>query len=129
MATDLRLSVAEVLEGLQDKSTDNQGVRRAAARVLALYADDPRVPDALVELLRDTSDGSVHAQAASALGRLGKRAPIAPLVEAMLHDPAFGIRAEAARTLVALGDRPPVKAFVQALEDPSPGCVRRRHAV
>lgn len=83
-----RAPLEPFLRGIQDKSTENQILRRAAPDVLGAYADDPRVPGALEELLYDPNDGLVSAAAAHVLGRLAARAPVASLF-ASLHDTAF----------------------------------------
>lgn len=112
-----RAPLEPFLRAIRDKSTENQGVRRAAAYLLGAHPSDAPV-DKLVELLHDTNDGSVRAAAAYACGRLGARAPVAALGEALGADSAWGIRMVAAQSLGALGAYAPVEPLVAALDGP-----------
>ncbi len=114
-----RAPVAPFLE--EDLWRDHR-LRSSAVKVFNAHPDDVP-PDVLVHLLQD-AEGWVRSAAAEALGRLGGRAPIGPLVATLRSDDAFGVRWSAARALGAVaaqtGALPPevFHALVQALEDP-----------
>ena len=74
---------------------------------------------AIRERLEDPDEG-VRAAAASALGRLGDKLAVDPLIR-KLEDPDEGVRATAASALGRLGDKLAVDPLIRKLEDPDEG--------
>jgi phycocyanobilin lyase alpha subunit len=91
--------------------------------------DDPRAIAALIDALDDESDRTedggypLRRNAARALGKLGDRRAVAPLIDS-LNCPDFYVREAAAQALEALGDRGCVpalrKLLVGGTEDTEP---------
>jgi HEAT repeat protein len=68
-------------------------------------------------VMRNDEDASVRASAAQALGRMGKQAPLQPLLLA-LQDKAWPVREAAASALGESGQRVPVEPLLAVLRDP-----------
>lgn len=77
--------------------------------------------DGLIDTTRwegsDREAVSVRTSAARALGGLGPRAAVDPLVHLLRHDESKSVRFTAAQALGAVGDTRAVPALVEALED------------
>ncbi len=91
--------------------------RAWAANVLG----ELRATAALPALLRalDDPDDEVRAKSATALGRLGDRSAVHPLLDHLLADPAPFVRARIANALGRFGDADVTDRLVHALGDPA----------
>lgn len=98
--------------------------RRTPARARAWAANvlgELRAPVALPALLAglDDTDDEVRAKSATALGRIGDRSAVRPLLEHLLADPAPFVRARIANALGLFGDNDVTDRLVHALGDPA----------
>jgi HEAT repeat protein len=93
----------------------NNPARAWAANVLGEVKASPALP-ALIRSL-DDSDDEVRAKSAAALGRLGDRRAISPLLDRLLSDPAPFVRVRIASTLGQFGGPEVVDRLVRALGD------------
>ncbi|MGH7499327.1 MAG: HEAT repeat domain-containing protein, partial [Gemmatimonadales bacterium] len=98
--------------------------RGAPARARAWAANvfgELRAATAFPTLLRglDDPDDEVRAKSATALGRLGDRRAVGPLLDRMLADPAPFVRARIANALGGFGDSDVTDRLVHALGDPA----------
>jgi HEAT repeat protein len=91
--------------------------RVAAIELLGGPREDAPV-DVLVGIMRDRSrDSSLRKAATSALGALGARAPIEPLIAVATNSEELALRVIAMWTLGGMNDRAPVELLVSALQD------------
>jgi HEAT repeat protein len=106
--------VAEPLIRLLEQS-DRHLARAWAANVLG----EVRAQDVLPALVRGLADpdDEVRAKSATALGRLGDRRAVGPLLDHLLSDPAPFVRTRIACTLGQFRDPEVVNRLVQALGD------------
>ena len=97
--------------------SDRHTARAWAANVLGEIG----APAALPALIRslDDPDDEVRAKAATALGRLGDRRALQPLLDHLLVDPAPFVRVRIASTLGQFGGPEVVNRLVRTLGDPA----------
>ena len=88
-----------------------------AANVLGELRATPALP-ALLRALDDPDD-EVRAKSATALGRLGDRSAVTPLLDHLLADPAPFVRARIANALGQFRDADVTDRLVHALGDPA----------
>jgi hypothetical protein len=83
-----------------------------------LLGNRPKLLVRLLQLLdrRGGADDVIRRNAAYALGRVGDRDAVEPLIAALV-DPEIGVRREVARALGRIGDRDAVEPLIAALED------------
>jgi len=99
-------------------SDSNHPAARAwAANVLGEVKAQRAFP-ALARSLNDPND-EVRAKVATALGRLGDRRAVPPLLEHLLTDPAPFVRARIASTLAQFGGPEVIDRLVRSLGDPA----------
>ena len=91
--------------------------RAWAANVLGELRAAPAAPALLRGL--DDSDSEVRAKSATALGRLGERSAVGPLLDHLLADPAPFVRARIASALGQFGDAEVTDRLIHALGDPA----------
>jgi len=91
--------------------------RAWAANVLGELGALPALPALLRGL--DDPDDEVRAKSATALGRLGDRSAVGPLLDHLLADPASFVRARIANALGRFGDADVTDRLVHALGDPA----------
>lgn len=94
---------------------DRPTARAWAANVLGELRADSALPALLRGL--DDSDDEVRAKSATALGRLGDRIAVGPLLDHLLVDPAPFVRARIANALGHFGDSDVTDRLVHALGD------------
>ena len=99
-ATRSPLSVNELIEAMEDPSFS---VRYEAIVSVARTVRDPRLTDAVINLLRGADPG-LQMAAVWALGRIGGDAAT-PVLRELLDSPYRSMRAQVARSLGTLGDR------------------------
>lgn len=104
------LTVEELLEALSDPRFH---VRFEAAVSIARMPPDPRLTEALINLL-DGSEIALSVVAAWALGRIGDKRAIEPLRKA-LNSQYRSLRAYSARALGALGDKEIIPLLLERL--------------
>ncbi len=109
-------TAVESLLALLDRDAPPRS-RAWAANVLG----ELRAAPALTALLRslDDPDDEVRAKSATALGRLGDRSAVGPLLERLLTDSAPFVRARIANALGQFGDVDVTDRLVHALGDPA----------
>jgi HEAT repeat protein len=107
------LAVAPLVELLSSKARDP--ARAWAANVLGEVRAGRALP-VLVQALDDPDD-EVRGKAATALGRLGDRRAVAPLLEHLLTDPAPFVRARIASSLALFGGPEVIDRLVRTLGD------------
>ncbi|MCJ7701361.1 MAG: MFS transporter [Anaerolineales bacterium] len=117
------LVVEELLESLNDPRL---GVRMEAVIAISHTQPDPRLTEALTNLLPGT-ELALSVVAAWALGRLGDPSAIAALQES-LNSPYYMIQAYAARALGALGDHQSAPVFLERLRDETDKGVQMAYA-
>lgn len=96
----------------------HEGVRETAAALQESGAgsDSAANVDALIDRLKSATLVADREKAARALGRIGSREAVAPLIAA-LQDRGSAVRVEAARSLASIGDRTAVDALLPLLSD------------
>jgi HEAT repeat protein len=94
---------------------EDPGVRRSAARLLALREGDPNVVRSLIPVLRDPHE-SVREEAAKSLGKLKAKDAVGPIVEA-LNDPNTEVSAALIWAVGEIRDPEAVKRLVPLLSD------------
>ena len=107
--------VVDPLLTLLNDSTINHPTRAWAANVLG-EVGAPRAFTALVRSLDDPND-EVRAKSAAALGRLGDRRAVPPLLEHLLTDPTAFVRVRIASALAQFDGPEIVDRLVRALGD------------
>lgn len=107
-----RLTVDELLEALADPRFN---VRFEAIITIARMPPDPRLVDALIEILNGT-ELALEGVAAWALGRMADPAA-APQLRAHLDSPYASIRAHCARALGKLKDEQSAPILLERLQD------------
>lgn len=90
-----------------------------AARILGRIGD-AKITDALVARLHDRSD-ALRMAVAEALGVVGDRRALQPLVQCTLRDPAPQVRAHAAGAVARIDTSGAIDVLVAALADPDHG--------
>lgn len=104
------LNIEELIEALSDPGFN---VRHEAIISIARTRQDPRLTDALIEVLRE-AEPDMRTTAAWALGRVGDPRGIEPLREALESEYPL-LRARAARALATLGDDAQRQQWIDAL--------------
>lgn len=94
----------------------NKWVRRETSGALSKMGDP--ATDPLIELLED-SDWKVRGAAAWALGRIGNKKAVEPLIKSLLEDENGFVRSGAANALGNLEDERAVKPLQKATSDKS----------
>jgi len=95
---------------------DNKWVRRETSGALSKMGEPATTP--LIQLLEDP-DWKVRGAAAWALGRIGSKEAVDPLVKALLEDENGFVRSGAANALGNIGDERAVEPMKKATKDES----------
>jgi len=122
------LTIDRAIANLQQ--TEDTGDRYYAAWWLGRFrVRDRAAIEALIAALEDTTDRSpdggypLRRNAAKALGKLGDRAAVSPLIEC-LHCDDYYVRESAAQALEQLGDRAAISPLLRLLEGGVEAAVR-----
>lgn len=112
------LTVEQAIANLQ---SEDLGLRFYAAWWLGRFrVNDPVAVEVLIQALQDTADRTesggypLRRNAARALGKLGDRRAVAPLIDC-LRCPDFYVREAAAQSLEMLGDAAAIPTLIQLL--------------
>lgn len=122
-ATDTTQAITPEVAIANLRQTEDLGSRYYAAWWLGRFrVQDPNAVEALIEALMDESDRSpdggfpLRRNAARALGKLGDRRAVSPLIDSLQCEDYY-VREAAAQALEELGDPAAISALVQLLED------------
>lgn len=118
------LTVEQAIANLQ---SEDLGLRFYAAWWLGRFrVNDPVAVEVLIQALQDTADRTeaggypLRRNAARALGKLGDRRAVPPLIDC-LNCPDFYVREAAAQSLEMLGDAVAIPTLIQLLNHSIPG--------
>lgn len=118
------LTVEQAIANLQ---SEDLGLRFYAAWWLGRFrVNDPVAVEVLIQALQDTADRTeaggypLRRNAARALGKLGDRRAVSPLIDC-LSCPDFYVREAAAQSLEMLGDAAAIPTLIQLLNHSIPG--------
>lgn len=118
------LTVEQAIANLQ---SEDLGLRFYAAWWLGRFrVNDPVAVEVLIQALHDTADRTeaggypLRRNAARALGKLGDRRAVSPLIDC-LSCPDFYVREAAAQSLEMLGDSSAIATLMQLLNNAIPG--------
>lgn len=118
------LTVEQAIANLQ---SEDLGLRFYAAWWLGRFrVNDPVAVDVLIQALNDSADRTesggypLRRNAARALGKLGDRRAVQPLIDC-LSCPDFYVREAAAQSLEMLGDAAAIPTLMQLLNNAIPG--------
>jgi hypothetical protein len=117
------LNIEELIEALSDPGFN---VRHEAIVSIARTRQDPRLTDALIDVLQN-AEPDMRTTAAWALGRVGDPRGIPPLREALDSEYPL-LRARAARALATLGDDAKVQQWIDALSSEEDSGLRLAYA-
>lgn len=106
-------AIDALIKNLRD---GNKWVRRETSGALSKMGDPATTP--LIELLEDP-EWRVRGAAAWALGRIGNKRAVEPLIKSLLEDESGFVRSGAANALGAIGDERAVEPLKKATKDES----------
>jgi len=107
---------------IQDLYSHDAGVNERAIAALGVRKDEQAI-DPLIKILKEEKNEIVRNLAAIALGKIGNKRAVEPLIQTMNND-VYWIRAPAATALGDIGDKQAVDALLLSLKNDNNSMVR-----